>query len=150
MHDGTCKCGAVAISAPKAPAARFYCHCTTCQALYGTPFVDLTVTWSWNLKVADDAPTTWIRRHWFPISVRRGLCTQCDGPICGRLSWPMPGLTFVVASNWAEATPLPEPAGHIFYRSRVDEVEDGLPKAHGWLASELSVIRWAVPRLLRG
>ena len=149
MLQGSCPCGTVGFETEVQPLARFYCHCTTCQKMYQRPYVDLTVAWSWNVNINQNADSVeWVRKHKFPVSVHRGVCQECSKPVLGRLQVPTPGLSFIATANWSDRSTLPPPSGHIFYRSRVVEVDDPLPKVEGWLGSELAVPAWALPRML--
>jgi hypothetical protein len=147
--DGGCECGRVRIEASRVPPARFYCHCTTCQRMYRAPYGDITGSWSPAIRVVQGADALrWERHRWLPVSVRRGVCGTCGAPVLGRLQVPPAMLTFVPARVWDDPGALPPSSGHIFWQSRVADVDDDLPKVEGFWTSELTATGWMLPRLL--
>jgi hypothetical protein len=122
--------------------------------MYGVPFADVTALWSHHLAVVSGADEVIYRRlQWLPSSVNRALCAHCESPVFGRLSIPpVPprGVTFCPANVWEGGDGvLPEAVGHIYYQSRVSDVEDARPKIVGAWRSQLAVTQWMLPRLLR-
>ncbi|MEO0324159.1 MAG: hypothetical protein AAF447_14455 [Myxococcota bacterium] len=151
---GSCPCGAVTIENARAPAVRFFCHCTICQSVYARfdePFADITATWTWTTKITKGREALRFERHiWLPASVKRGLCGQCDAPVVGYLQVPVAGISFIPSTTWEDRGALPASSGHLNYHSRAADVDDGLPKVEGVLRSELRATAWMLPRLLRG
>ncbi len=129
---------------------RMFCHCTICQSVYGAPFADVTVQWPSRVRVsAASVPVEYARRRHFPVSVKRGFCPKCQDPIVGYLSpSPLP-VAFVPSQRFTDIAALPPPVGHIFYHSRVDDIDDDLPRIEGFVRSEVTATRWIVTRLLR-
>lgn len=147
--EGSCECGAVRIEAKRVPAVRFNCHCTTCQQIYGAPFADIAALWSHQVRVVEGASHLDYKRYRrFPTSVKRGFCQSCDRPVVGHLTVPPSFITFCPVAVFGDSVALPESAGHIFYQSRVTDVDDELPKVSGFWRSELAATSWMLPRLL--
>ena len=147
---GQCECGAVRLEIDAPPAVRFFCHCTTCQQLYRAPFADITVLWSRRVRVIEGANQLDYRHYnWLPVSINRGICRSCRRPVIGHSTIPPMGVSFLPAYVWGDQDVLPAPLGHLFYHRRVAEIDDGLPKVEGLIASELSATAWLLPRLLR-
>jgi hypothetical protein len=150
LMQARCSCGAVVLDVDKPPAVRLFCHCTICQSVYGAPFSDITAQWPGDVRVNEaSVPVSYIRRRYFPVSVKRGVCPECNDPIIGQMKpSPLP-LTFVPSARYVDQDIVPAAVGHIFYDSRVDDIDDDLPKVEGFIRSELAAARWIVPRLLR-
>lgn len=145
---GKCECGAVELEATVAPKARFICHCTICQKVYGEPFADITALWNMQLRISLGADQLRYKHHsWFPSSVNRGVCRHCERPVLGRLNLPPLPVTLVPTQRWVDPTELPPPSGHIFYHSRVADISDELPKTSGLVGSELAATRYILSGL---
>ncbi len=137
----TCGCGAVRVTT-HGYLARMFCHCTICQRVNDAPFGDPVFSFRWQVELHDSAQVQWKRHTWNPINVNRGSCRTC-----GKLMIEYVALTpfaVVVGSSWEDQGQLPPARGHIFYDTRVEDIDDGLPKAHGYIASQLAVTRWAL------
>ncbi len=142
-QSAACGCGQSKFNVDGVPIGRFKCHCTICQSLYKKPFVDVVMLWSGAIKLPEYQPFTF-RKYRSPPALRRSTCNACGSSVVGLLSLaPFVGLAFVQCSNFSDQSVLPPPSVHIFYHSRVMNVEDNLPKVSGYWASE-----WAVSKLL--
>ena len=119
-----CGCGAVQLEVHGA-LARFFCHCTICQRLNKAPYGDPVFTWSWDVDLNDPSQLTWKRYRWTPINVNRGTCRTCGTLILEHVAFSP--LSIVIASTWEDPELLPPPQGHVFYETRVGQIDDGLP-----------------------
>ncbi|UCH46720.1 MAG: GFA family protein [Betaproteobacteria bacterium] len=136
----SCVCGAVQITMHGRALSRFYCHCSICQRLNKAPFGDPVFVWRWNVHVEDPTQLTWKRYRWLPINLNRGTCQTCGTLILEHLAaTPM---SVVIGRAWEDPQLLPPAWGHIFYESRVADVDDGLPKRSGYMSSELAAFGW--------
>ncbi len=145
-----CACGASKLSLTGPPLLRFICHCPLCQAVYQKPFADVTMVRAQDVEIGEDAHLEF-KKHRPPPNVNRGVCSKCGNPVVGFM-WlpPFPRMAFVPSANFPEASVLPEPFGHIFYRSRQADVADDLPKHQGYWASESAVTLKVMKALMRG
>lgn len=145
MHElsCTCACGKVTVAVSSAPFARFICHCTICQSFYKAPFSDATVLWASGTRL--NAPQNVLfKKHRGPPALSRGVCVSCGRPVIAYMSVASsPQLAFVPASNYPDSYKLPPPAIHIFYRSRIADALDNLPKYSGYWRSQ-----WAAAQLI--
>lgn len=136
-NGARCPCGSVAFETTGAALLRAYCHCSICRAFNGTDYADVTVF------RADDVHSLHERAVDFkfykrPPLVHRGTCRRCGEAAVEKARVPpMPELIIVPSANLAEAA-RPAPAMHIFYGDRVTDVDDGLPKHDGFVASQLA------------
>ena len=135
--NGRCPCGSVTFTIDGPPLFRLFCHCTICQAFNDAPFADVTAFRAEHVHVTDEGAVAW--RTWKKGSpVRRGKCARCDAPAVERATLPLlPDLVIVPSANAREGVELPAPAMHIFYGSRVADVDDGLPRRAGFASSQL-------------
>ncbi|KAF9441532.1 hypothetical protein P691DRAFT_739662 [Macrolepiota fuliginosa MF-IS2] len=130
----SCFCGKASFEVEGKPLFSLYCHCTRCQRIHGSPFVHIlhynskALTWNHtdpNALLAKSHPhTEW--KEW--------RCKSCLG-IVGNESpagdrWSLKGALFRrdavsgVIENWHFI----RPTGHIFYDTRMLDVNDDLPK----------------------
>ncbi len=147
--DCACPCGTSRFVVRGAPLIRMICHCTICQAVYRNPFADIVALRIGQVEHPVD-PQIQFRKHRPPPNVARGVCPSCDNPVVGFMSIPIFGVAFVPAVNFPGDVELPAPSLHIFYRSRVDDIADTLPKYSGYWSSEWAVSRRILPTMLGG
>ncbi|NVE95305.1 GFA family protein [Altererythrobacter sp. JGD-16] len=110
------------------PTRRFLCHCTICQGVYHAPFADAMVASARSIEIASENSLDFKRLNG-EKSVDRGICRNCDIPTVGFLQI-FPGFTLglVPTARLQDPTGAPRPSMHIFYESRIADVEDDLPK----------------------
>ncbi|EON14351.1 GFA family protein [Pandoraea sp. SD6-2] len=126
-----CQCGSVSMTLTGKPAARALCHCNACRDFYGTPVLAAT---AWAPSQVAIAGAT----HTFSHPSRklsRRFCAACGETLHGTNRLEM----YVVPNARlarAHDTRLPadlQPTMHLFYRHRVLDVQDDLPKyLDGW------------------
>ena len=143
-----CPCATSKVVVPARPLARFVCHCMICQAVFKRPFADVTVHWAGKIAL-QDGHALHFKKYRLPPAVNRGFCTACDSPVVGLLRLaPFVQLAFVASVNYPDQSLLPPPNAHIFYHSRVADIDDGLPKHSGYWRSELAVAAMVVSATL--
>ncbi|MEM9301375.1 MAG: GFA family protein, partial [Pseudomonadota bacterium] len=146
--NASCGCGAVNLEVRGQPLFRCLCHCTICQRFNAAPFGDVTVFTADDVDVAANAPIDFERLR-PPPNVQRGKCRECARPAVEQAVIPfLPDLTIVPTSNLRPAD-RPDPAMHIFYRHRVADVDDTLPRYDGYLSSQLAFARMLIGALRR-
>jgi hypothetical protein len=134
-----CPCGKSTFEVKSKPIARLICHCTICQSLYKRPFADFTVLRADQVEF-DKTQNIQFGRHRLPPSLNRGLCGACQAPTLGFIRVaPYLNFAFVPSSHYPEQDFLPPASAHIFYHSRVTDIDDNLPKHNGYWTSELIV-----------
>lgn len=140
----SCSCGACRIELEEMPAFRFFCHCTICQSVYPGDYADATLMRASKVKVL--TPETIVFAKHKIGGLERGICKSCKHPVIAFMDGPMmPQLAFVPTAIFPGGTPIPKPARHIFYGTRVADVEDNVPKTEGERASMLAL----TPALLK-
>ncbi|ESK96248.1 hypothetical protein Moror_7238 [Moniliophthora roreri MCA 2997] len=129
---GGCYCGAVSYTVTGKPVLSAYCHCTICQRLNGCPFVH-TLHFSpsalqWT-HIGGNTALDMYRVKDKPAK-QRFRCKTCGSCIASyhseRQSWSILG---------AQLERIPEdfkPTAHIFYGTRLLDVNDGLDKWEGY------------------
>ena len=129
-----CICGRVQLRIAGSPAARANCHCNACRDFYGTPVLSATAWDPAHVTVERGAadliafqhPTRQLKRH---------FCRHCGETLFGNNRL---GMAVIPNSLFARAAQngLPDalaPTMHLFYRHRVVDVADALPKSlDGW------------------
>jgi hypothetical protein len=148
QQSGSCPCGACSFQVDGQSIGRFVCHCTICQSVYKKPYADVTAFRANAVKAPSDNKM-FFKRMRLPPAVNRGLCSNCNSPVVGFLSF-LPGLrvALVPSANLSDRSELPERLAHIFYQSRVADVADSAPKISGYWRSEWAVGRKLIPSLL--
>jgi hypothetical protein len=140
-QTASCSCGKSTYKIDGVPIGRFKCHCTICQNLYKKPYADVVMLWDRAITLPEDQPFTF-RKYRPPPAIRRATCDACGLPVIGFLRLaPFVRLAFSQAPNFPDQSALPPPSVHIFYHSRVHDVDDNLPKIAGYWSSELAVTR---------
>ncbi|TNF88260.1 MAG: GFA family protein [Gammaproteobacteria bacterium] len=134
-YHASCHCGTVRYEARADPVDAKLCHCRDCQVLHGAP-----MQWAAIFHKRDVRFTAGIEHLRFYHAPSRAearerpckvACRRCGTPIAdeGRNMW----LAFPSLFEFGTPT-VPrafQPSAHIFYSSRVMEVDDGLPKWSG-------------------
>ncbi|MCU9850528.1 GFA family protein [Defluviimonas sp. WL0024] len=119
---GACFCGAVEIRATGAPVEMGYCHCGSCRAYSGAPFVTYALFAEHQVTVTQGVELLGLVNR-TGMSARR-FCRCCGGHVM--TEHPGMGFTDIHASV------LPElhfwPVWHLNYAEAVLPVRDGLPK----------------------
>ncbi|WGS52627.1 GFA family protein [Paraburkholderia sp. D15] len=127
-----CLCGTVELSMRGAPAARANCHCRSCRDFYGTSVWSATawaadqVTISRGSVSAFKHPAKRLTRH---------FCTVCGETMFGtnRLGMRVLPNSLVARACGGELPDALKPTMHLFYRHRLLDVQDALPKyLDGW------------------
>jgi hypothetical protein len=140
-QTASCECGQSRFKVDGVPVARFKCHCTICQSLYKKPYADVVMLWGGAITLPQKQSFTF-RKYRPPPALRRATCDSCGAPVVGFLRLvPFVQLAFSQGANFADQSLLPPTSFHIFYHSRIKDVDDELPKISGYWASELAVTK---------
>ena len=135
----TCTCGTSKLIVTAKPLLRFICHCTICQAVFQRPYADVMVYWSGDVALQENHAIKF-KKYRLPPAVNRGLCSACNAPMVGLLRLaPFVRLAFVAVSNYPDQAALPVANAHIFYHSRVADIENAVPKHNGYWRSQLAI-----------
>ncbi|KAI0307625.1 Mss4-like protein [Multifurca ochricompacta] len=133
---GSCFCGAITYALSSPPVLRAYCHCTQCQRLTGCPFIHTLHFPSSAFSWTHDAPVhTFINPH-RPWKTR----TRCQ--VCGVTIASHNSKTDRVSVwgshlarddsgcilHWEDV----RPTAHMFYGTRLLEIDDNLGKWEGY------------------
>lgn len=131
-----CHCGAVVFEVCADPVDSKICHCKQCQALHGAPFQWAVIFHKHHVRFVRGVeelhfyhPETRTSRHELPCKLS---CGRCRAPIAdeGRRMFLAFGPLFDFGFP-PRVPPAFEPTCHIFYGSRVIDIDDGKPKYPG-------------------
>ncbi|MDI1445980.1 GFA family protein [Polyangium sp. 6x1] len=147
-QQAACECGVCQFEVGAAPAVRFFCHCTICQAYNGKPFADVTVLRARYVEVNDRSQIAF-KKYRLPPNIDRGLCKNCGKPAIEFGGFGSAKLAFIPSINFKRQELLPPPSMHIFYHRRLSDAADDLPKHSGYLGSQMAV-GGRIMRLFRG
>lgn len=132
-----CECGSVTFQVPTKPLFRMFCHCTICQKFNNADYADIYVYRAADVCQPEEGLVRF-DTYRPPPNVQRGKCASCDKPAIEVLSSPiLPNLILVPGNMQSNSNALPTPKGHVFYESRIKDVDDHLPKHLGYLKSQL-------------
>ncbi|OJY17701.1 GFA family protein [Pandoraea sp. 64-18] len=127
-----CLCGTVNIQLKGQPEARANCHCQSCRDFYGTSMLSATAWLPERVAVISGS----LSKFAHPTKqLSRAFCPHCGETVFGtnRLGMLVIPNSFVARAAGGE---LPEPMQatmHLFYRHRIIDVDDKLPKyLDGW------------------
>ena len=123
---GRCFCGAVSWEGVGEPAVTFYCHCSLCRRAGGAAFVGAAAFKPENTVFHGEAS---IRDYTPPGSkVPRRYCKEC-GSYVAEDARPVLGVYALPIGLCSDPVPdIYRPKVHIFYDSRIVDVDDSLPK----------------------
>ncbi|KAI9445397.1 Mss4-like protein [Lactarius indigo] len=133
---GACFCGAVTYALTAPPVLRAYCHCTQCQRLTGCPFIHTIHFPASAFAWTHDSPVDSFVNPLKPWKTRT-RCRACGVTVSShnsktdRTSVWGPHLARDDSGRilrWAEV----RPTAHIFYGTRLLDIEDGLGKWEGY------------------
>ncbi|OSX62128.1 hypothetical protein POSPLADRAFT_1143555 [Postia placenta MAD-698-R-SB12] len=137
---GSCFCTAVTYVVSGAPALSAFCHCTQCQRQFASPFVHAihvaSSAFSWTHSEPHDAQLDTFVIPTKPWKTRY-RCKNCGVCVAGRNSqtgncsiW---GATLERTKDGKiKAWDVVKPTAHIFYGTRMVEVNDDLGKWEGF------------------
>jgi hypothetical protein len=135
-HRARCHCGAVAFEVAADPVGSKLCHCPQCQTLHGAPFQWAVIFHKRDVRFVRGIEDL----HFYQAESRtsgHGLpcklsCSRCRSPIAdeGRRMFLAFGPLFDFGYP-PRVPPAFEPRCHIFYGSRVIDIDDGRPKYLG-------------------
>lgn len=135
-YRANCFCKAVRIEVCADPVDAKICHCRTCQSLHGAPMQWAAIFHKHDVRITSGRQ--WLKFYnseknvddrILPCKVRCGLCGT---PVAdeGRRMW----LAFPSLFDFGFPPMVPKafvPTCHIFYGSRVVDINDDLPKWSG-------------------
>ncbi len=135
-----CPCGASEVTLAKMPSVRFLCHCTICQSVYPGDYADATAIRADMVEVNTPDSMTFSKLK-EPPALDRGVCKSCNHPVVGFLKGPgAPEFAFVPSAVLPKEALLPKPLRHVYYDTRVADVDDDLPKTSGGFKSILYLL----------
>ena len=129
-----CSCGQAGAEIRVTPRVRFRCHCTKCQSVYRAPFADALVFRRGQVKPIDASKITWIRTM-RPSPLSRGLCSACRDPVIAHLY----GALSIIPARTANGLEIPSVGYDVYYGTRVEDLDDGVPKYASALRSYLGL-----------
>ncbi|KAI0067986.1 hypothetical protein BV25DRAFT_1818339 [Artomyces pyxidatus] len=142
---GGCFCGAVSYTVTAPPTLSSYCHCTQCQRLNASPFMhsihfpDAAFAWTHTTAPDPFASPPGLDTYVNPSRPHktRFRCTACGGTVASlnakthhvsvwgaQLARDADGRII----RWEEV----RPTAHIFYGTRMLDIDDGLGKWEGY------------------
>ncbi|MCV6593450.1 MAG: GFA family protein [Silicimonas sp.] len=146
--NGQCTCGEIRFETAR-PLLRAYCHCEICKSYHNRDFADFTVFRARDFRECSTGSVSY-KAYKQPPLLRRGHCDSCAAPILEKANIPGLPRLMLIPSRWIiEHEGLPEPSFHMFYNLRRADATDGLPKANGYLASQLKFAVHLLPALRR-
>ncbi|MEM1112246.1 MAG: GFA family protein [Pseudomonadota bacterium] len=135
-----CPCGTSRFEINGEPIARFFCHCTICQAQYQAPYVDINLYKLNEVEIPHGLSLDFKQLKRF-MAVDRGFCPSCQKPVMAKVGEGGKGFGFVAVRNYSDPSNLPPPEMHVYYGTRVADVDDDLPKYANFLTSNYALIK---------
>lgn len=130
-YELSCDCGHVTMTAQGKPELSLYCHCGSCRALYGVDILSATGWADDHVSLPDQAKL--FEHKMADKQMRRFGCPKCGMIMYGRHKPGIPVIPHGVfrKNNGGELPAELAPTLHLFYRERVLDVDDALPKSEG-------------------
>ena len=136
QRNSSCSCGDTTFDLSGKPLFRAFCHCTICQAYHGRPFADFCFFRKSDMVMPEREKSVY-KSHKFPPILMRGKCVKCTGTTIEYFRFPLNGYVIVPTYNIGGEDLIPAPSFHMFYDTRVADIEDQLPKYSGFFISQL-------------
>ena len=135
-----CECNSSELDHLPPPLFRLVCHCKTCRSFYGTPFND-----ECNFLLKDCSSIRLdnieLKGHQQGNSpIKRGKCKSCGKISHSTVKFGPFAEFLIIPTERIKNMPLPEPFAHIYYNSRVRDVESNVKKVGGHLLSQLYIL----------
>ncbi len=130
--EARCLCGAVRVELQGRPAARAYCHCATCRDFYGTSLLSATAWDADAVRLTAGEGAVFQHPH---KQLSKTFCTVCGEVVFGtnRLGMRVIPSAMLARASGGQLDPALTPQMHLFYRDRVLDAVDDLPKyLDGW------------------
>ncbi|KAG6813243.1 hypothetical protein H0H92_012880 [Tricholoma furcatifolium] len=140
VYKGTCFCRSVSYQVSGPPVLTAYCHCTNCQRLAGAPFIHTLHFPAEVFKFTNNQPDEDLLDTFVPPEKSyktRYRCKKCGAPVASKN-----GLTkrFSILGTHlerdAQGTLIHfdelKPTAHIYYDTRVLDINDELGKWYGY------------------
>lgn len=128
----TCLCGKNTLDLHGEPAARASCHCSSCRSFYATSVFSATAWAAEAVRLSGDGA----RMFKHPDKdLTRTFCDQCGDVLFGtnRLGMRVIPNALMARSTDGRLDDALVPTMHLFYRHRVIDIVDDLPKyLDGW------------------
>lgn len=134
--QGVCHCGEVRVTAAGEPRSVSYCHCSICRKLSGAPFSCQALYPSEQVELHLEVPGAQLQSLQTSRGVERSRCASCLAPVRASLfGGKMTAVPLGLVTRWkhhpnGEDSPM-KPRHHLYYKDRVMDVCDGLPKYAG-------------------
>jgi hypothetical protein len=127
-----CLCGKISVELHGSPVARVNCHCSSCRGFYGTSIFSAT---AWEVDAVRRDGDMGITFKHPEKQMTKTFCDVCGEVVFGTNRRGMriiPNALAARATGGRLDTTL-APTMHLFYRERVIDVSDSLPKyLDGW------------------
>ncbi|KAK7063888.1 Mss4-like protein [Favolaschia claudopus] len=148
QHSGTCYCGSVSYTVTGNPTLSAFCHCTRCQRMNGAAFI-------WTIHFP---ATAFIWTHSEPHSVALNSYAAEDKPWKTRYRCKNCGVCVASRNTETESVSVwgvqlerhedgatkdldsVRPTAHIFYATRIVDVQDNLGKWEGYEGSSTRML----------
>lgn len=126
-----CQCGSITLSLTGEPKVRGFCHCGDCRDLLGSPYHSVTAWEPDQVTVGGDPAALTEFQH--PTKrMKRMFCARCGDTLfnTNSLDWRIVS-QLLVRRCYDGGLPRPlQPQMHFFYRERIVDIDDDLPKHH--------------------
>lgn len=128
----TCLCGALSVQLQGAPVARANCHCATCRDFYATSMFSAT---AWEAVAVTPVSGAAAQFQHPSKQLSRTFCPACGEVLFGtnRLGMRVVPNALIARATAGHLEEALAPTMHLFYRDRVIDITDALPKyLDGW------------------
>lgn len=127
-----CLCGSVNLQVDDQPEVKANCHCQSCRDLYGTSMLSATAWLPERIAVLSGN----LSKFAHPTKqLSRTFCPHCGETVFGtnRLGMKILPNSLLARAAGGELPKQMRPTMHLFYRERIIDVDDKLPKyLDGW------------------
>lgn len=127
-----CLCGKISVDLHGSPVARANCHCSSCRGFYGTSVFSATAWESDAVCINEGVGQTFKHPE---KQLTKTFCGVCGDVVFGtnRLGMRVVPNALVARAADGKLDAALAPTMHLFYRQRVVDVRDDLPKyLDGW------------------
>lgn len=124
-----CDCGAIQVTLTGTPRVRGFCHCEDCRDLLKIPYHSVTA-WE-NDQVGVEGQSKELIFYQHPTKrMKRYFCRNCGDTLfnSNAMDWRVVSQLLISRCYGGELPETLKSTKHFFYRQRIVDIQDDLPK----------------------
>ena len=128
-YQAQCQCSKISITMTGEPRVRGFCHCEDCRELLDVPYHSVTA-WEKEQVHVDSGEDALVCFQHPTKNMRKFFCRDCGEVLfnANAMDWRVVSQLLIRKSYGGELPEALQSQSHFFYRRRIVDVDDNLPK----------------------